>query len=318
MIKTADWQGTPVYTMENDDLYVSLCPSIGNNVYRIWDKKKEREVLRVPANPQELLNSPAHFGTPVLMPPNRIHKGAFRFGNRDYQFEINMPTGHHIHGLIKASPWTVSDTSENGAQLSITSTIALSDFPEIQKQYPHDLVLEMTYVLEGKSLVQKLKATNRGGEDAPFGYGLHTWFMIDGQPDQWKLKLPTENIWELNEDLMPTGQLLPLGEHQDMVSETGAVLQGKNLDTVFRIGNQPGTAVLTRNDGYRIHYEISKEFKHWVIFTKGQADQFVCLEPYTWVTNAPNLPLSPELTGLRGLAPQESLQLEVALKIIHP
>jgi len=316
MIRVEDWQGTPVYTMENERLVVSVCPSLGNNNFRIWDKKLEREVLRVPASPAELLANPSHYGTPVLMPPNRIHKGVFRFGGRDYRFDVNTPTGHHIHGLLRTAPWNVKETSESAGRQSITCTLALSDFPDMMRQYPHDLLLEMTWELEGATLVQKLAVTNRGREAAPFGYGLHTWFMIDGQPDQWKLRLPSEGIWELNEDLLPTGRIVPLGIHEDFDRAEGGNLAGKDLDTVFYIGNRSRTAVLTRSDGYELRYSVSPEFKHWVIFTKGKADQWICLEPYTWVTNAPNLHLDPELTGLRAVEAQGTLRLEVTLDIV--
>ncbi len=52
-------------------------------------------------------------------------------------------------------------------------------------------------------------------------------------------------------------------------------------------------------DGYRIRYAGSQpHIKHWVLYTRGTADEIICVEPYTWLTDAPNLPFSSETTDL--------------------
>ncbi len=42
---------------------------------------------------------------------------------------------------------------------------------------------------------------------------------------------------------------------------------------------------------------------HFAIWNDGVGNDFVCLEPMSWMTDAPNVPLAPEITGLRSLAP---------------
>lgn len=314
MIKQDNWHGVPIYTMENDQLLVSLCPSFGNNLFRIWDKIAEREVLRVPANPEELKKAPGHYGTPLMMPPNRIRQGAFSFRDRSYQFELNSGGKNHIHGFLRSRPWTVTDSGQRGKVNFVKSAFSTADFPEVLKQYPHPLIIEITYELNESTLTQKVRAINQGASPAPYGFGLHTWFLLDGQPEEWSLQLPASHIWELDEELMPTGNLLPLGEYAELAQ--GLNLQGQTLDTVFEIGNNPRTAVLSK-DGYEIRYTGSELYKHWVIFTQGEAKDYICLEPYTWVTNAPNLNLDPEITGLQGVEPGGTLEMDVVLEIIR-
>lgn len=315
MIKQIDWQGTPAYTLENDRLLVSICPAVGNNAYSIWDKKLNREMLRIPSGPAELSEQPIQFGTPILMPPNRISEGKFRYDGRDYQFDINHATGNHIHGMVRSQPWTVTASGEREGKQFLTSVLRLAEDPNVQRQYPHALELEVTYELEDGTLRQLLRATNRGETKAPFGYGLHTWFLLDGQPEQWKLQLPAVGIWELDDKSVPTGNIVPLrGRFEQLVQ--GDSLAGHHLDTVFQIGDYPCLAILSR-DTVEIRYSGSSLFKQWVIFTKGEAHDFICLEPYTWVTNAPNIDLPEEVTGLRGIAPGETLELEVKLEVVH-
>ncbi|WP_079912669.1 aldose 1-epimerase [Paenibacillus sp. 32352] len=314
MIKQIDWQGTPAYTLENDKLIVSICPALGNNVYSIWDKTLDREILRVPASPAELEQQPVQFGTPILMPPNRIREGRFQFQGQSYQFDVNHVTGNHIHGMLRSQSWTVADSGSKDGGLFITSTIRLADDANVQRQYPHPLELEVTYVLEGSRLNQVLKVRNTGSTPAPFGYGLHTWFLLDGEPDKWKLTLPVSGIWQLDEANLPTGEITPLGQYETL--REGAALQGHNLDTVFQIGDNPCLAVLSK-ENVEIRYSGSELFKQWVIYTKGEAHDFICLEPYTWVTNAPNIDLPADITGLRGIEPGAALELEVTLEVIY-
>ncbi|MNI35738.1 Aldose 1-epimerase [compost metagenome] len=315
MIKEEQWQDTSVYTLTNDKLTISLCPSLNNNVYRIWDHTLQREVLRVPDSPQQLAEQPVQFGTPILMPPNRIRKGRFQYEGVSYQFNTNpAQNNNHIHGLLRNLPWTVTNVYEGEGIASITSTFDTSDYPDIVQQYPHSLKLDITYELIGSTLTHKLAVTNNSSTKAPFGYGLHTWFLLDNEPQNWNLELPVASIWELDAELMPTGTLLPLDDYSEL--QNGMNLQGQNMDTVFQIGENPRLAVL-KKDNCELRYTTSEEFKHWVIYTKGQADNFICLEPYTWVTNAPNVGLSEDITGLIGIEPGQTLELEVTLELIY-
>lgn len=316
MITEQMWQGETVHILENGKLAITLCPSINNNLIRIWDKTLERDVLRVPDDPAALRSNPAHYGTPILMPPNRIKGGAFTFDGRPYQFQINRPNNMHNHGILQALPWKVKERYEDQEVISITSTFRTSEHPEVMTQYPHDFELEVTYELRGSKLIHKVKATNYSDLKAPFGYGLHTWFLLDHKPHNWTFTLPVSGVWELGDDLMPTGQILPLGDLQGLPK--GITLQDTNFDTVFWIGNDLPHIATLEDDRCIIRYAApSDKFKHWVIYTKGTADNFICAEPYTWVTNAPNVPLDPELTGVQGIPSEESLELEVVLDITY-
>lgn len=314
MITKQQWQGVDIYVLENDQLSFSLCPSIGNNGFRLFDKLAEREVLRVPDSPETLQASPVHYGTPILTPPNRIRNGYFKVGTQEYQLDRNEKnnTGNHIHGFTVGRPWKVTGAAENGETLTITSEFNTADFPELLQQYPHELLIEMTYELTGSRLLQKVAVRNDSDLPAPFGFGLHTWFLLDHQPDQWELRLPVSGTWELGPDLMPTGKILPLGQLESLPE--GVTLEGRNLDDVFQVGTHSPLAVLTRGD-YQIRYIPSSSFKQWVIYTQGTTDNLICLEPYTWVTNAPNLDLDAETTGFQTIAPGHKLELEVLLDI---
>ncbi|WP_367760342.1 hypothetical protein [Ammoniphilus sp. 3BR4] len=65
-----------------------------------------------------------------------------------------------------------------------------------------------------------------------------------------------------------------------------------------------------------IVYLADPNFKHWVVYNADGKQGFVCPEPYTWVTNAPKLNLSPSLTGVQMLKPGEEMTVrtEISMK----
>ncbi|AIQ54695.1 aldose 1-epimerase [Paenibacillus sp. FSL R7-0331] len=319
-VTKGQWGGYDTYILHSRELEVTLLPRLGNNVISLWDRKEERQILRTPdeSDLAYYMQKPYHFGIPLLVPPGRIRKGQFRFGGASYQFEQNSAGDHHIHGLHRTQSWCVSDIEEDEDGCAVTTEFNTADDPGWMAQFPVPLRMEMTFRLQDARLQQTLKVTHLGDTTIPFGIGYHTWFMIDGEPQRWKLTLPAEAIYELNDELLTSGNLSPLGELDSL--HHGMDLAGKDLDTVLRTGGyQPSEALLMREDGYGIRYTADRSrFRHWVIYTKGLTDQYLCAEPYTWLPDAPNLNRDADFTGIITLNPGDSLSLPSTLEIIYP
>lgn len=318
-VTKGQWNGYDTYILHSHELEVTLLPRLGNNVIRIWDRVQQRDVLRCP-DESELdfyLQKPYHFGIPLLIPPGRIRRGRFTYAGQEYQFDRNTANDNHIHGLHRTQPWRVSDIEEDEEGCAITTEFVTSDDPNWIRQFPEPLKLEMTLRLQGASLKQTFKITHLGQKAAPFGLGLHTWFLIDGEPGRWNLKLPVSGLFKADEELIPTGEIAPLGPWEAL--NEGMNLQGVDCDTMLNIGGKPAVAELTRDDGYGLRYSADPEhFKFWVIYSKGEADRFFCIEPYTWLPDAPNSPLPAEQTGLIDLKPQQTVELNLNLDIVYP
>lgn len=315
------WNGYDTYILHSRELEVTLLPRLGNNIIRIWDQIEQREVLRRPdeSDLDFYLQKPYHFGVPILIPPGRIRRGQFNYSGQAYQFDRNTANDNHIHGLHRVQAWRVSDIDEDDDGCTITSEIITSNDPDWIRQYPVPLKLEMTLCLQGASLQQTFKITSLGDTPAPFGLGLHTWFLLDNQPEQWNLKLPVSGTYVLDEELLPTGQKKSLENDSLGQLHDGLNLKGAHLDTLFSIDGLPVHAELIRADGYGIHYSADpKYFKHWVLYTKGDANEFLCIEPYTWLPDAPNLPLSPDETGIIDLQPGQVIEFNLTLDIVYP
>ncbi|WP_405104232.1 aldose 1-epimerase [Paenibacillus sp. FSL K6-1217] len=318
-VTKGQWNGYDTYILHSRELEVTLLPRLGNNVISLWDRTMERQILRQPeeSNPASYMQKPYHFGLPLLVPPGRIRGGRFRFDGTDYQFDRNAGE-HHIHGLHRTQAWRVSDIEEDEDGCAVTTEFITADDPEWIRQFPEPLKLEMTFRLQDDRLQQTLRVTHLGSKRVPFGAGYHTWFTLDGTPSRWKVTFPAGDVCELNADLLPTGHLLPLGELAGL--HTGLNLQGADLDTVLRIAEgQPAEAVLMREDGYGLRYSADPDlFRHWILYTKGEADQFLCIEPLTWLPDAPNLKQDASVTGLITLEPGQTLVLGNTLQMIYP
>ncbi|MBP2002050.1 aldose 1-epimerase [Paenibacillus shirakamiensis] len=318
-VTKGQWNGFDTYILHSRELEVTLLPRLGNNVIGLKDKVLDREVLRRPEE-EELefyLQKPYHFGIPLLIPPGRIRRGQFEYAGQHYQFDRNTANDNHIHGLHRTQCWRVSDIEEDEEGCAVTTEFITSDDPDWIRQFPEPLKLEMTLRLQGTHVSQTFKITHMGQHAAPFGLGLHTWFLLDGSPDQWKLRLPVSHTFLLDEENVTTGAMAALGE-LDALNE-GLNLEGTNFDTMLSIEGKPVEAYLQRSDGYAIRYSADPAyFKHWVLYTKGVADQFLCIEPYTWLPNAPNLDLPQGTTGLIDLQPEQQIELVVDLHIEHP
>lgn len=275
----------------------------GSNLVSLDSSREGLKVLRTPGGVDDLKEKSVGWGFPILMPPNRIDQGKFTFNGRDYVFDINEKGIYHIHGLVHNVPWRVISTSTDGAA-TVTTGIRSDDHPSIKKAYPHSFELRMTFSLKGSRMDFIVEAENFGSEPMPFGIGFHPYFNVPLHSASSKanctVKVPAGQVWELA-NFIPTGKRLPVTSSHDL--REPVQLSTVMLDDVYTdLDLVDGASVVEFKDNgidVIVEYGAGSEFKHWVIWTgRTPDDPFVCLEPYTWVTNAPNLDLPHEETGL--------------------
>ncbi|WP_150268942.1 aldose 1-epimerase [Paenibacillus tepidiphilus] len=320
-VTKGSWNGYDTYILHSQELEVTLLPRLGNNVIALRDLVQERDILRTPAESEleYYMLKPYHFGIPLLIPPGRLRKGRFHYEGADYRFTPNSGD-NHIHGLHRTQSWCVSDIEEDEEGCAVVTEFLTQNDPDWMEQFPVPLKLEMTFRLQNASLHQTLKVTHLGEREqpVPFGIGYHSWFHLDGQPERWQLILPAQAVYELDAGLIPSGGLLPLGSLEAL--HQGMNLQGAILDTILRVGgDQAAEAVMLREDGYGLRYSADSEyFRHWVVYTNGTADRFLCIEPYTWLPDAPNLAKDEDFTGLISLVPGQTVALRTSLELLYP
>jgi aldose 1-epimerase len=295
-----------------------VIPEIGNNLFRFESFGKS--VILSPVSLEALKNetfADFKYGTPILYPPNRIKNGSFEFRGRSYQLPLNEPPSNHLHGEICSKAWEILEygtSSEKGAY--VTSTFRFSEHPEILSYFPHKLVFTVTYSLRNGQLQMTVKILNEGEDEAPFAFGLHPYFNIPFEPEEKVvLTVPSANEWPVTNEAFVTG--LPAITAFSNVLTSGAdisdypplgcsLLTLTNDDHVCRID--------LMNRGYSIMYKFDEKFPFVILFRPDWASA-ISLEPYTYVTDAFNLPYEDDLTGVLGLPAGEAKVFQTQLWI---
>ncbi|MEW8979891.1 MAG: aldose 1-epimerase [Symbiobacterium sp.] len=298
------WSGVPALRLCDDDAHTvaTLVPGFGGNLISLTDQGEE--LLRTGPDAEALRAKPTRWGIPVLMPPNRIAGGRFRFNGREYQLELTDSSGlHHNHGFPVRRPWQVAATG-TAPGASATIRFAAADHPDVMAQFPHPFVLELTYTLEGRTLRCRPVIRNLGEEPMPFGLGFHPYFLAP-QEEEIFVRLTPGRLWEMQE-WMPTGRFLePQGTYDLSTWQPAhAVTRGEGYAVAapepdgwsrFELAN--------RTTGRTLALRAAPAYRHWLIFN-GFAGSFSA-EPYTCMTNAFNLDLDPAVSGMAALAPGE-------------
>ncbi len=267
----------------------------------------------------ERLEPSAH-GIPVLFPfPNRISAGRFEFAGRSWELERNEPGGRNaIHGLVIDRPWRAVDTDG-----SLSGEFQASrDAPELLQRWPGDFRIKMTYELAGTKLHCRIEVENPSEQPLPYGFGLHPYFRLplraDGPEQSCTVRVPIRQLWELDEQFLPTGRCLPVPAHLNV--QSAKPLADLQLDHVFTgLEFDPdGWCRCELSDaeaGERVIVSFDRFFEHVVLYIPPQRGS-ICIEPYTCVTDAVNLSArGVEGTGWRVLAPGERAEGQMAIEL---
>ena len=245
---------------------------------------------------------PTRSGVPILFPfPNRIKDGNFRFLGQEYQLPQNDSTKQNaIHGYAPRYPWRIVDQGTTDFSAWVTGQFRPAlDAPEVEKYWPGDYVLNITYRLGLNSLRIEAKVFNPASIPLPFGLGFHPYFRFplasaDSDISRYRFLMPAGSIWPLV-DSLPTGERLPVPEEIDW--SRSKLLGDVALDTLYgdlHSYDEPNGDLLPR--AQLRHADLpgslqvwtTKEYREMVLFTPAHRKAF-CIEPYTCPTDAIHL-----------------------------
>jgi aldose 1-epimerase len=303
---------------------VRILPELGGRLVEYWILHGGSEIplLDPPPKLESVIQEPMGWGCPILFPfPSRIRGGEFVFGGKTYTFSESFMDGHHIHGLVYGRPWKIvrceAGPTGAGAALQLRS----KDFPEIRQQYPFPFEIQIEYVLNPAALWIALEVRNTGSKPLPMGVGLHPYLRLpieaSTERKNCRLRVPASARWEL-EDLVPTGQLLPVSGKFDL--REGRSLERLELDDVFtdldRGGREDPVRCDLEDDAARLRtiLEASPVFREMVVYTPPGRSS-ICVEPYTCATDAPNLQARGIEAGLRTLEPGGRFRGAIQLRV---
>lgn len=307
-VESCTFLDMPAVRAENDRLSMTVVPGWGSRVISLRWKPSDTELLRTPPSMTEYERTPFLYGMPVLFPPNRIENGSFTFEGRPYQFRINEPQHHnHAHGLVHDEAWEVGRCWTKGNRAVIETVFSSRGRPAVMSQFPHEFSILLRMSIDGASFRQTAEIRNKSKHSFPWGLGYHTTFRFpfgnaEGQ-ERCTLRAPVGKRWVLNDRVLPTGELAH--DFRSRSLRDGISVSQFPLDDLFlAMPEDRNEAVLTDPAaGLQVTYRADDAFKHWVLHNGDGASGYLCPEPYTCATNAFNLGMDPEITGMQVLGP---------------
>ena len=272
-----------------------LAPAIGGSVaaYRIGGE----DVLRAASNEAVEERDPRGFAAFPLFPfSGRIENGCFQMGDREISLELNfLPEPHAIHGHAWQNPWRVSAQGSDSATL---------DFDYGGGDWPWAYRARQVFVLGAVDLSLTLSLSNRGETNMPGGLGWHPYFPKAGAV----LSANVQTLWRSEENGIPV-QPSPLDAACDL--RKARSVAALDLDNAFKVGGGP-SELAWPGRGLKATLDASDPLGHLVVYTPVAEDYF-CVEPVSHAPNAINSPLPPEITGLRILAPGETMSASLRM-----
>jgi aldose 1-epimerase len=213
--------------------------------------------------------------------PCRLTGSRYSFGGR----EILQSKGGKqvpIHGLVRDEPFAVERGPDYAA-----ARIEIGPGHPVFEGYPFPCLLETRYQIVEGGLRISFAYENRGAESAPFGFGVHPYWLLEGRREDNAVSVPCEYAMELV-DLIPTGSLDPVsGTPLDL--RAWRSLGGVDIDNAF-FGRIPGAkaGVEWRSRDQRLSIDASPELTHMIAYAPA-GQPFVCVESLTCAPDMPNL-----------------------------
>jgi aldose 1-epimerase len=192
--------------------------------------------------------------------------------------------------------WAIADCTASSAQLELDYRAL--DWPWSFRAVQHISV-------ESDVLVLRLALTNLDREAMPAGLGQHPCFP---RPAGTVLTSAAHSVWLNGATGLPERRIAVPPQWR---FDAGHTLDAQELDHVFDGWNRE--AALRWPDGAGVRITASAAARFLVVYSSA-AQELICLEPVTHMTDAVNRPEAPQITGYRLLSPGATLELSMRLE----
>lgn len=211
---------------------------------------------------------------PNLFPyVGRLTNDRYIYGGKEYQMTR--------HGFAKLTDFTVLDNGQENL------TLRMSDTEDSRKIYPFSFHFDISYVLEGKTLVILCAVENRGNETMYFGLGGHPGFKVPleagktftdykltfAKPSQpWQVLMSDSYMINGQEAPYPLKDSVELPLRHDLFDHDAIIL--KNFERTVTLSAGEGSRGLTLS---------CPKMRYLGVWHQPKTDApYVCLEP--WVS----------------------------------
>ena len=280
--------------LQRNGLRLVLMPDLGGSVrtFACNGRNLLFPAADAPATPLETAAFP-------LFPfSGRIRDGRFAWNGRQVQLAPNFPPEPHaIHGQAWQAGWQVDSLGPDSVRLS---------YRHRPDRWPWAYNAVQTFDLLDNGLQLRLDLQNLSDEAMPAGLGWHPYFPREGA----SLSANVSAVWTAESSMIPNRKS-PLGPDTDL--SAARPVRGLRLDNAFA-ASPADAEIAWQPGGPTVSIRSSPELTHLVVFVP-EGERFFCVEPVSHAPDAVNADAGPEVTGLRSLAPGETLTARIVLRI---
>ncbi len=316
------WKGKDVIALSAGTYTATIAPFLGSNIIRMQDSATGIDFFRNDDSRtiEEVMAEPVTYGFPTLYLHNRLSGGVLKCSDHTYQFPINEPLfGNAIHGFLHERAHSIVSAETSGTAAIAKTSYTYDEKDPFFTTFPVSFRADFTFTLDEDGMHYAFSMTNLSGDrQLPFGMCNHTAFkgpfVEDSDGMNVRLYIPIGEKWALDQNRIPTLDMLPHGNH-DRQYMTGSLIPVKQIidnDTFnTAVGDLDGrefrgalmTDIKAKVD---IVYEVSDDFLFWIIWNDEGEKEYFCVEPMTWMIDAPNLPIPADESGYCELAPGQT------------
>jgi aldose 1-epimerase len=140
----------------------------------------------------------------------RIKDAKYAFGEKNYQLQKYSSHNHALHGLIFDAGFSITNHYGNETAASVTLDY---EYNNTNTGYPFCYKCSVEYKLSaGNTLTIITTVTNADEKLMPLADGWHPYFTLGDSINDYQLEFQSKEMLEFDEDLIPTGKLLPFQE----------------------------------------------------------------------------------------------------------
>lgn len=183
----------------------------------------------------------------------RVKNSRYKFGENDYLLSKFALRGTAIHGLIYNAMFEIAEHFDDEEKASVKLSYVYDNEME---GYPFKYKADVDYTLnKGNSLTVKTNVTNLGDKLMPVVDGWHPYFTLGDRLNDYQVEFQSKEMLEFNEDLVPTGKVIPFEEFGS-IKNFGTT----ELDNCFTLNfSECQPLCVVRHPGKKVQIEFHPE-----------------------------------------------------------
>lgn len=217
VVVTKGTQPITSYTLKNDQGFQVSCINYGCAITEMIVPDRHGNFENVVLGfdtAEEYQNNPNFFGALVGRFAGRIKNGEFAVDGVEYQVPRN-DNGHHLHGGPQGLHAVIWDSqviqANDDAIVEFTHTS-----PDGTAGFPGNLSMTVRYTLKNDSNQLVISYTGTSDKTTLLNVTNHSYFNLSGDFKRTivdhELTLASDHYLELDEELLPTGKVVPVSE----------------------------------------------------------------------------------------------------------